>query len=212
SAGLPRSAWPGTSAPRWRRIPGRPGRTVPAWCPPGATGARSRRRAARRQGWSLRGDGACRSPGGAWWMTDTGSFPVSVGAYIFPRGVAQACQRSLTGLGPLPVVREHAGEPPVLLFDLLDDHVGVFGLLAQHPDQGLGDVPDELGLLFAGRALGDLQVDVRHAQAPAIGSTAASRRVELADRARRARLPRPHCGARLPSTRTSRGQSVSWGS
>lgn len=53
-----------------------------------------------------------------------------------------------------PVIREQAGVTPVLLLDFLDHHVGVFGPLAQHPDQGCGDLPHQFGFLGPGGAFG----------------------------------------------------------
>jgi len=52
--------------------------------------------------------------------------------------------QSVAGLSPmagcprlfrLPVVREHPGEPPVLVVDLLDDDMGLLGLLAEHTNE-----------------------------------------------------------------------------
>jgi hypothetical protein len=45
---------------------------------------------------------------------------------------------------------------PILELDLLDHDMGVRRVLAEHAHQRVGERLDDLGLLLAGRTLGDL--------------------------------------------------------
>ena len=58
--------------------------------------------------------------------------------------------RLLVGRAALVLGVEEAGESPVVGLDLLDDDVGVLGLLVEDADEGVGELGDDLGFLGGG--------------------------------------------------------------
>jgi hypothetical protein len=68
----------------------------------------------------------------------------------------------LSVLRAFPIIRQLPHVAPILIVNVLDHDVNVFGLFIQDANETVSDLANQLRFLLTRRARGDLHVDVRH--------------------------------------------------